>query len=133
MQRLRVGYVGVALASYFAEEHNQYGRAIQGLEQLSQELDFDLVAIPYGLTDIPMAEQAARELREHEVDFLLIQNAACSLGEQILHLSKAAPRARSMGNPGPTAGGRHPAPFVCLHEPLRLDPQALSAASGNAL
>lgn len=105
MQRLRVGYVGVALASYFAEEHNQYGRAIQGLEELSRELDFELVAIPHGLTDVPMAEQAARQLRAQEVDFLLIQNAACSLGEQILHLAQAAPRLGLWATPDPRQEG----------------------------
>ena len=63
MQRLRVGYVGVAYSSYFAEEHDQYGRAVRGLEELSRELDFELVAIPYGLTDMALTEQAAAELR----------------------------------------------------------------------
>ena len=29
--RLRVGYVGVAFPSFYGTEHNQYGRAIDGL------------------------------------------------------------------------------------------------------
>ena len=32
MEKLRVGYAGTALSSYFAEENNPYERAINGLE-----------------------------------------------------------------------------------------------------
>ena len=30
-RRLKVAYVGVAFGTYYADEHNQYGRAIGGL------------------------------------------------------------------------------------------------------
>jgi hypothetical protein len=32
MEKLRVGYAGTVLSSYFAEENNPYERAINGLE-----------------------------------------------------------------------------------------------------
>ncbi len=105
MEKLRVGYAGTALTSYFAEENNQYARAVQGLEALSQEWGFELVPIRYGLTDVAMAEQAARELADREVDFLLLQNATCGLGEQVLSLSKAAPRLGLWSTPDPQQDG----------------------------
>ena len=103
--KLRVGYVGVAFTTYYAVEHNQYKRAIAGLEKLSQELDFEFVPIRHGLTDMEMTEAAARELREKEVDFLLLQTATCAAGEQILTLSKVAPYLGIWATPDPFSAG----------------------------
>lgn len=105
MEKLRVGYAGTALSSYFADEYNQYQRAINGLETLSRQWDFELVPIRYGLTTVDMAEQAARELVDHEIDFLLLQNASCGLGEQVISLSKAAPRLGLWATPDPRQEG----------------------------
>lgn len=105
MEKLRIGYAGVALSSYFAEEHGQYSRAIKGLEALSEAWDFEFFPIRHGLTDVPMAEAAARELADHKIDFLLLQNATCSLGEQILPLSRAAPRLGLWATPDPYQEG----------------------------
>jgi L-arabinose isomerase len=105
MQKLRVGYAGVAIASYFAEEHHQYERAINGLEALSQKWGFELVPIRQGLLNGEMAEQAARELTDQKIDFLLLENAACSMGEQLVPLSKAAPRLGLWATPDPKQEG----------------------------
>ncbi len=105
MEKLRVGYAGTALASYFADEHNQYERAINGLEALSQQWGFELVPIRTGLTSVEMAEQAARELADRKIDFLLLQNASCGLGEQVISLSKAAPRLGLWATPDPRQEG----------------------------
>jgi len=105
MKKLRVGYAGTALSSYFADEHDQYGRAIRGLEALSRQWNFELVPIRHGLTSVEAAEQAARELADREVDFLLLQNASCGLGEQVLSLSKAAPRLGLWATPDPKQEG----------------------------
>ncbi|RMF03026.1 MAG: hypothetical protein D6768_06855, partial [Chloroflexi bacterium] len=99
------GYAGTALSSYFAEENNQYQRAISGLEALAQQWNFELVPIRHGLTDVDMAEQAARQLADREIDFLLLQNATCGLGEQVLSLSKAAPRLGLWATPDPKQEG----------------------------
>lgn len=106
MKKLRVGYAGVAIASYFAEEENQYNRAISGLDALSRELDFELFPIRHGLLNGEQAEVAARELRDHEVDFLMLENAACSMGEQLVPLSKAAPRLGLWATPDPKQEGQ---------------------------
>ena len=105
MEKLRVGYAGTALSSYFAEENNQYERAVNGLEELAQKWNFELVPIRYGLTDVEMAEQASHELADREIDFLLLQNATCGLGEQVLSLSKAAPRLGLWATPDPKQEG----------------------------
>ena len=85
MSKLRVGYVGVSFLTYFAEEFDQYNRAITGLEALAQELDFELVSIPYGLTDDSQVESATRELQAQQIDFLLVEAAACAAGDHGTH------------------------------------------------
>lgn len=105
MEKLRVGYAGTALSSYFGDEYRQYDRAINGLEELSRTWDFELVPIRHGLTDVAQAEQAARELADRKIDFLLLQNATCGLGEQVLSLSKAAPRLGLWATPDPHQAG----------------------------
>lgn len=105
MEKLRVGYAGVAIASYFADEHNQYQRAINGLEALAQKWGFELAPIRGGLLNGEQAEAAARELKDKKIDFLLLENAACSMGEQLLPLSRAAPRLGLWATPDPKLEG----------------------------
>ncbi|MEM7348882.1 MAG: hypothetical protein AAF485_32025, partial [Chloroflexota bacterium] len=100
-KKLIVGYVGVAYTTYYAEEHNQYERAISGLEALSQSLDFEFIPIRYGLTDMDLTESAIKELQVHQVDFLLLQTATCAAGDQILALSKAIPYLGLWATPDP--------------------------------
>ncbi|VAW04925.1 hypothetical protein MNBD_ACTINO02-2011 [hydrothermal vent metagenome] len=104
-QRLKVGYVGVAFTSYFAEEYNQYGRAIDGLRVLSEQMDFDLVSIAYPVTDVALAEKAANELRAGEVDYLMIQCASVASGELLPPLGAVAPRIGIWGTPDPDRDG----------------------------
>jgi hypothetical protein len=103
--RLRIGYVGVAFTSYYGQEYNQYERAIDGLQELSERLDFDLVPIHEPVTDMELAEQAARELKEQGVDFLMIQCATVASGELVLPLAAAAPRVGIWGTPDPFQEG----------------------------
>ncbi|MBV7333166.1 hypothetical protein KFU94_34025 [Chloroflexi bacterium TSY] len=105
MTKLKVGYVGVAYTTYYADEHNQYSRAIAGLEQLSQELDFELVPIRHGLTDDALTEAAINELTDAQVDFLLLQTATCAAGDQILTLSQVAPYLGLWATPDPYSSG----------------------------
>ncbi|MXZ67900.1 MAG: hypothetical protein F4Z17_02640, partial [Acidimicrobiia bacterium] len=90
--RLRVGYVGVAFESYYADEHDQYRRAISGLSRLADELDFDLVAIEHGIGDLEAARAAADHLSSRDIDFLVLQAAACASGDLLEPLAAAAPR-----------------------------------------
>ncbi|MCY4538338.1 MAG: hypothetical protein OXE52_08935 [Chloroflexi bacterium] len=103
--KLRVGYIGTSISSYFAGEYNQRPRAIGGLEKLSQELDFELIAVHDDVMTEEGSIRAAAFLRERQIDFLLLQTAACSMGEQLLPLVKAAPRLGLWATPDPEQDG----------------------------
>jgi L-fucose isomerase-like protein len=103
--KLRVGYIGTSIASYFATEYHQRERAITGLETLAQSLDFELVAIADEIMSIEAAEAAAERLRAEQIDFLLLQTAGCSIGEQILPLAKVAPHLALWATPEPHVDG----------------------------
>ena len=105
MGKLKVGYVGVAFGTYFAEEYDQYNRAITGLEKLAQELDFELHPIRYGLLEGHQVESAAAELEAAKIDFLLIEAAACGDGEAVVRLSRVAPRMGIWATPDPFQEG----------------------------
>ena len=105
LPRLRIGYVGLAFTSYFGIELNQYGRAIDGLSALAERLDFDLVAISEPVTDLDLAESAARKLEEGQVDFLMIQLATVASGELVLPFASVAPRVGLWGTPDPHQEG----------------------------
>ena len=103
--KLRVGYIGTSISSYFASEYDQRSRAIAGLEKLAAELDFELIAIADELMTEAGSVRAAETFREQQIDFLLLQTAACSMGEQLLPLVKAAPRIGLWGTPDPEQEG----------------------------
>ncbi len=103
--KLRVGYVGTSIASYFATEYRQRERAITGLEKLAQAWDFELVAIADEIMSVEAAEQAAARLQAAQVDFLLLQTAGCSIGEQVLPLARVAPRMALWATPEPLPDG----------------------------
>lgn len=104
-ERLRIGYAGVAFPTYYADEHDQYRRAIAGLEKLAAEMDFDLIAIEGAVADVPDAQAAAARLTDAGVDFLMLQTAACASGEMLEPLAAAAPRLGLWATPEPTLGG----------------------------
>ena len=81
---LRIGYVGVHIATYYAVEHRQFSRAIAGLNDLARELDFELVAREGGVMDATEAGAVAREVADQHLDLLLIQTAACCMADALL-------------------------------------------------
>ena len=103
--KLRIGYIGTSISSYFASEYDQRSRAVAGLEILAAELDFDLVALSDEMMTEAASVQAANYFREQQIDFLLLQTAACSMGEQLLPLVKAAPRLGLWATPDPEQDG----------------------------
>ena len=103
--KLRLGYIGTSIASYYAGEHQQRARAIAGLEKLAAALDFELIAIADEVMTEEDSRRAAARLRDSEIDFLLLQTAACSMGEQLLPLVKAAPRLGLWATPDPRQEG----------------------------
>ena len=104
-RRLKVAYVGVAFGTYYADEHNQYGRAIGGIQRLADEMDFDLVAIDSGVPDMETALQVADQLSAERIDFLMLQTAACASGELLEPLAEVAPRLGIWATPEPVLEG----------------------------
>jgi len=105
-ERLTIGYAGVAFASYYAEEHNQYGRARDYLTDLTARLDVDLVSYDEPIYEPEDAEAAAKMLIERGVDYLIIQNATCASGETLLPLTRVTTRLGLWGTPDPQLEGQ---------------------------
>lgn len=84
---IRVGYVGVHIATYYAEEHGQFTRARTGLTRLAQQLGFELVAREHGVMDAEDAIAAARELADQRLDLLIVHTAACCMADALLPLA----------------------------------------------
>jgi L-fucose isomerase-like protein len=103
--KLRLGFVGTSIGSYYASEYQQRERAIAGLSRLAQELDFELVPVRDEIMSVEAAENAARYLRDEQVDFLLLQTSGCSMGEQLPPLARAAPRLGLWATPEPERDG----------------------------
>ncbi len=104
-RRLKIGYVGVAFGTYYADEHDQYGRAIGGLRHLAEEMDFQLIAIDSGVPDLETAHKVAARLSTEQIDFLLLQTAACASGELLEPLAEVAPRLGIWATPEPVLEG----------------------------
>ena len=103
--KLRVGYIGTSISSYFAGEYDQRPRAIAGLEKLAADLDFELLAIHDEVMTEEGSNRAANYFRDQQIDFLLLHTAACSMGEQLLPLVNCAPRIGLWGTPDPEQEG----------------------------
>lgn len=103
--KLRVGYAGLSLKAYFAEENHYRARSIEGLEKLAAEWDFDFFPVREALMSEADSVRAANELRGHNLDFLLIQNSSISIGEQLLPLVDVAPRLGLWSLPDPALEG----------------------------
>lgn len=103
--RLRVGYVGVSITPYFAEKYRVRENAVAALRGYAQELDFDLIAVERPIHSLEHAEEAAREIKAAGVDFLLVQTAACAMGEQLHPFIGAAPKLGLWSVPDPQSSG----------------------------
>ena len=84
---VRVGYVGVHYATYYAEEHGQFTRARRGLAKLAEQLGFELVAREDGVMDSEDAIAAARYLADERLDLLIVHAAACCMADALLPLA----------------------------------------------
>ena len=60
--KIRIGYVGVHIATYYALEQGQFSRATTGLAALSAELGFELVAHETRVMNAEDALSVARDL-----------------------------------------------------------------------
>lgn len=104
-QKLAVGYVGLALSTYFSEEYSVQEKSVSQLKKLAEVYDFELKAVTQPILSIEDAEKAAAFIKSQKVDFLLVQNSSCSMGEQFVPLVEAAPRLGLWAAPEPTKEG----------------------------
>ena len=102
---IRVGYAGVHLSTYYAVEHDQFGRATRGLSSLAGELGFELVPAPHPIEGREQAEAARRFLDGKDLDLLILHAAACSLADPLLELARLNVPIALWGVPEPTLEG----------------------------
>lgn len=102
---IRVGYVGVHIATYYAEEHKQIPRAITGLAKLADELGFELVSRERGVMNAEEATSVARELAGENLDLLMIQTAACCMADALLPFADLGFRLGIWATPEPRYDG----------------------------
>lgn len=103
--RLRVGFVGLSLAAYYAEKHQSRQNSIIGLEALAEKWAFDLIASHEAIESDEDAIRVANSLRDEKLDFLLIQNSSISIGGQFLPFVDVAPRLGIWSLPDPSLEG----------------------------
>ncbi|HVB71890.1 MAG TPA: hypothetical protein VND83_10395 [Acidimicrobiales bacterium] len=102
---IRVGYVGVHIATYYAEEYGQLTRARTGLRTLADQLGFELVAREGGVMNAEQATAIARELADERLDFLIIQTAACCMADALLPFADLGIRLGIWATPEPRYDG----------------------------
>ncbi len=102
---IRIGYVGVHIATYYAEEHEQLTRARTGLAKLADQLGFELVAHEGGVMDAETAVAVARDLADQHLDLLIIQTAACCMADALLPFADLGVRLGIWATPEPRYDG----------------------------
>lgn len=102
---LRVGYAGLHMGAYFAEEYNQFGRAISGLERYAALDGFELVPAPSWIRGREDAAAARRFFSTQDLDFLLVHAATCSLADPLMELASLGIPLGIWGVPEPTLEG----------------------------
>ncbi len=86
--RLKIGYIGSHLPSYFAYEYEVFARSIRGLEALAQTLDFDLHVTQEPVVTAQEAGKASLEMDAAGVDLVLLQNSTFAMGDVVTQLVK---------------------------------------------
>jgi L-fucose isomerase-like protein len=103
--RLKIGYVGSHLPSYFAREYDVFNRSITGLEGFARELDFDLQVVHEPVVSAEDARRVSRELDASGVDFVLLQNSSFAMGNVITEFARGRARLGLWGMEEPTHEG----------------------------
>ena len=105
MNRLKVGLVGMYYPNFAAEEYGVYPQAVAGLEALSAEWGFELVAMQAGIQTVEQAEAAQRELEDAAVDLILVQVSSFALGELLIPFARMSLPLGLWGVPEPSLEG----------------------------
>lgn len=86
MEKLRVGLISAYFPNFDALKLGVYGQSKEAMQTLAQRLGFELVAVEQSVQSQEEAQQAARQLDEAGIDFLLVQASSFALGDVILPL-----------------------------------------------
>jgi hypothetical protein len=78
---LKIGLIGTFCTYFTGDKTSQYAESIAALEALAEPLGFELYPVREGLYDHEDGQAAARILVEKDLDFMLVQASAFSLGE----------------------------------------------------
>lgn len=108
MNRLRIGFVGVVRPLFKGDTPRLLRDSLAALGALGRDYHFEVVTPsvanperhvatgqalpPFAVSDLDTAEQAARQLREAGLDFLLVQQTTFATGELMAPLLGAARR-----------------------------------------
>jgi L-fucose isomerase-like protein len=90
--RLKIGFVSVIRPLFKGDSQGVAAKSEVGLRRLGDELGFELVTSAQVVTDPDSAEHVAHELKDLELDFLLIQHTTFATGDLLAPLLKAAAR-----------------------------------------
>lgn len=80
MRKLKIGLAAVMCTPFRGDKESQYAGAGLSLEEMSEELHFELHIIQKGCYTLSDAEAACAELREWGADFVLLQTASFAHG-----------------------------------------------------
>jgi L-fucose isomerase-like protein len=101
---LRLGFVSVVRPLFKGDTHQAIRTSLEGLSQLAHEHDVELMDI-HPVSDADRAMQAAEEIKEQELDLLLIQHTTFATGDLLAPLLTSHPRVGVWALPE-RAGGR---------------------------
>ena len=105
---LRIGYVGIIRPLFKGDSPQAAQRSLERLKDLGKEHDFEVVTAnvsgndkhvatgqdipPFAVSNLGAAEQAAKQLKDEQLDFLFIQHTTFTTGDLLVPLLHAAKR-----------------------------------------
>ena len=105
---LRIGYVGIIRPLFKGNSPQAAKRSLEQLKTLGKDHGFEVVTAnvsgndkhvatsqdipPFAVSNLPAAEQAARQLKDKNLDFLLVQHTTFTTGDLLVPLLHAARR-----------------------------------------
>ncbi len=80
---LKIGLVGINSPTYYAKEYKIYEQSVYGLRALGEKYNFQLIEYPQLIETQEESLLVKTFLLEKNIDFLLVQNSAFSMGNII--------------------------------------------------
>ena len=103
--QVTIGYLGAHLETYYAEEYNLFNESIQGLSELSDELEFNLISSDSPIVSAKQAETEIEKMISQGVDFLILHHATFLMGDIVRSVAKYGVPLGLWTHPEPTTEG----------------------------